>query len=256
MEDSNFLRDLAHTAREEAEEQRWERWERLTDGTLSSEEEAELRQEDPIAFEAFRPLGSDFKARMTEMIGQLVPPKPEPFWERWLRAVREAPTWPRLRFVGPPIAAAAVMVLALIGIPRPEPQPLPGVKLTQFEPDIARARGADDPVLSPGGAYRAVVQADAKVEMVPACYVAVRSPSRPRLRTVACRISKRLGYGTEITGTLPTDLPVGPATVWTVLGLAKKDLPTADRIAGLPPGKPFREGLWTALPQPIEVRAL
>ena len=71
------MRDLGHLAREESEAEKRrldERWDRLAAGTLSAEEEAELRAlaaaspEAARAYEAFRPLGADFQARVVEAI--------------------------------------------------------------------------------------------------------------------------------------------------------------------------------------------
>ena len=67
-----LLKELGDLARQqdEAERARFdERWDRLAAGTLTAEEEAELKAlaeaspEDREAYEAFRPLGADFQAR-------------------------------------------------------------------------------------------------------------------------------------------------------------------------------------------------
>jgi ferric-dicitrate binding protein FerR (iron transport regulator) len=72
-----LLRELGDLARSEtkAEEARFdERWDRLAAGTLTAEEEAELKAlsesspENQEAFEAFRPLGAEFQARMVSAI--------------------------------------------------------------------------------------------------------------------------------------------------------------------------------------------
>ena len=265
MDDTEFLRNLARAAREEGAEERdrWERWDRLTDGMLSPEEEAELREtaesspEAEQAYQAFRPLSAEFRAKMFAEIGPMIRP-PASFFDRlraifirWIAAFAAVGGW-RAAVAGPALAAAAAAVYFLIH--PPELQPIPEMTITQFVSTILTVRGVEGPILSPGGTYKAVVQAEARVTLVPACYVQVGSSIPPRLRTVSCTISKRLGYGTEITGTLPGDLPIGPATVWTVMGYPEQ-LPTVEKIANLPPGKPFRDRWWAALPQSIEVRA-
>src|SRR4051794_40042585 len=72
-DDDRFLRELAQVANDEkqAEEARLdERWDRLSAGALSPEEEAALRalteasEEGGGAYEAFRPLGREFRARV------------------------------------------------------------------------------------------------------------------------------------------------------------------------------------------------
>ncbi|MFP5285496.1 MAG: hypothetical protein ACLGI9_07145 [Thermoanaerobaculia bacterium] len=75
MSEDRILRELGRLAREEreAEEARLdERWDRLAAGTLTAEEEAELRAlaetspEAREAYEAFRPLGAGFQARVVD----------------------------------------------------------------------------------------------------------------------------------------------------------------------------------------------
>ena len=72
-----LLRDLGDLARSEAEaeEARFDdRWDRLAAGTLTADEEAELKAlaesspEAREAYEAFRPLGADFQARVVSAI--------------------------------------------------------------------------------------------------------------------------------------------------------------------------------------------
>jgi hypothetical protein len=75
--DDRMLRDLGELARHEgeADQARFdERWDRLAAGTLTAEEEAELEAlagsspEGKEAYEAFRPLGADFQARMVAKV--------------------------------------------------------------------------------------------------------------------------------------------------------------------------------------------
>src|ERR1700704_3282793 len=72
-----LLRELGDLARSEstAEEARFgDRWDHLAAGTLTAEEEAELKAlaesspEDRETYEAFRPLGADFQARVVSAI--------------------------------------------------------------------------------------------------------------------------------------------------------------------------------------------
>src|SRR5437764_11291310 len=89
MEDQ-LLKELGALARreEEAEKSRLdERWDRLAAGTLTAEEDAELKAlaasspEAREAYEAFRPLGADFQARVVSAIQTeraADAPRPEP----------------------------------------------------------------------------------------------------------------------------------------------------------------------------------
>ena len=77
MNEDRFLRELGDQARreDEAEKARFdERWDRLAAGTLTAAEDAELKAlaesspEAREAYEAFRPLGADFQARVMSAI--------------------------------------------------------------------------------------------------------------------------------------------------------------------------------------------
>src|SRR5687768_15946406 len=82
MNEERLLRELGHLAKEEERTERArldERWDRLAAGTLSAEEEAELlalaetSPEAREAWEAFRPLGPEFQARVVEKIAAELP---------------------------------------------------------------------------------------------------------------------------------------------------------------------------------------
>lgn len=149
MTDDRLLRDLGALAREqgEAERARWdERWDRLAAGTLTPEEEAELKTlaetspEAREAYEAFRPLGADFQARVVEAINaqrakEAPPPRPLPFFRR---AVRKVEVW-----VG---AAAAVAAGVYFFWP---PAALPGYELARVEIP-SDYRGSGPQTASPG----------------------------------------------------------------------------------------------------------
>ena len=93
MNKDRLLGELGDLARQEGEAEKArfdERWDRLAAGTLTAEEEAELKalaESSPEAretYDAFRPLGADFQARMVSAINaeraapapQPVPPEP------------------------------------------------------------------------------------------------------------------------------------------------------------------------------------
>jgi hypothetical protein len=118
MNDDKFLQEIAQVSRElEAEERRRldERWDRLSSGDLSAEEEAELRalaatsDEAREAYEAFRPLGADFQARVVQAIRKQAKVAPAP-WAKLLSFL------PHLQFAGwsaAATAAAATLVFLL-----------------------------------------------------------------------------------------------------------------------------------------------
>jgi hypothetical protein len=77
MRSDRLLRDLGDLARKEAEAEQArldERWDRLAAGTLTTEEETELKAlaasspEAREAYEAFKPLGAEFQARVMSAI--------------------------------------------------------------------------------------------------------------------------------------------------------------------------------------------
>ena len=103
------MRELGELARQDDEADRArfdERWDRLAAGTLTAEEEAELAAlaasspEGGEAYEAFRPLGADFQARMValasaELAGapQVDPVDPPPPVLPFRRVVRRVEVW-------------------------------------------------------------------------------------------------------------------------------------------------------------------
>jgi hypothetical protein len=113
-----LLRELGDLARSETEAEKArfdERWDRLAAGTLTAEEEAELKAladsspEDREAYEAFRPLGADFQARVVSAIRpRILPFRP---------VMRRAEVWVGLA------AAVAAGVFFLVQTPSLPPLP-------------------------------------------------------------------------------------------------------------------------------------
>ncbi len=286
MNNSGFLRDLARTAREEdaEEQQRWDRWDRLNDGDLFPEELAELRAEDEMAFEAFRPLGADFNARVVEKIGPLIPaprpvpipvpvpeplppsPSPLPFPARLRRSVR------RTGFVGSRFAEAAALVLMVRMVIPPPPTPptnlrqIPAIGITDLRSSVQGTRGGDEEQAIPADATPLVAGArftasaqpfetlPPRVTLDVHCYVSAKERIR-KLRRISCAPSAPSESGArDIAGSLPQDLPPGPAILWIVLANSGHQ-PEIGVIERLPTDQPTFQPTWQALPQPIEVRA-
>ena len=147
MNEDRLLRELGHLAREEegAEKARLdERWDRLAAGTLTAGEEAELRalaetsSEAREAWEAFRPLGPEFQARVVETIAK----------ERPKGKGRVLPFRPAVRIGGwlTAAAAAAAIVVALL---RPD-APIPGYQIASVSGGTSEMRGEQPRDFGPG----------------------------------------------------------------------------------------------------------
>jgi hypothetical protein len=166
MNEDRLLRDLADQARrdEAAGPARLdERWGRLAAGTLTAGEDAELRAlaeaspEHREAYEAFRPFGADFQARVlsaiqTERGGEIAqkaaPPEPRPRVLPFRRAVRRASVW-----LGSAAAVAAGVFFFLVR--GPVLPTLPAYTIDPLSGDKSSRGGeagpvSGTPVYSPG----------------------------------------------------------------------------------------------------------
>ncbi len=172
MNEDRLLRDLADQARrdEEAEPARFdERWDRLASGTLTAEEDAELKAlaasspESREAYEAFRPLGADFQARVLSAIQaektaaapRAELPEPRPRVLPFRRAVRRVEVW-----LGTAAAVAAGVFLFLRS-PAALP-PLSGYALTHEVQ--SKYRGSDSQTATPGSLVKLKVLPDTAVK--------------------------------------------------------------------------------------------
>lgn len=146
-----LLRELGDLARSEtkAEEARFDdRWDRLAAGTLTAEEEAELKAlaesspEIREAYQAFQPLGADFQARVVSKINAQRRRRVLPFRQ----VVRRAEVW-----VGFAAAVAAGVFFLVRG---PAQSPL-NVQVTEFSGGVNESRGNEPkssglPIFVPG----------------------------------------------------------------------------------------------------------
>ncbi|HEV8582867.1 MAG TPA: hypothetical protein VGX68_27695 [Thermoanaerobaculia bacterium] len=168
MSEDRLLRDLGHLANEEnkaVHSRLDERWDRMAAGTLTAEEEAELRAlaetspEAREAHEAFRPLGPDFQARIIDTIAaELTQPqaKPEPQQPPPRILPFRLTTVQITRWLTAAAAAAAVLFL-LLRIPASMPI------LTAYNPPELsggekKFRGEEVPVYRPGSSLTVKVR--------------------------------------------------------------------------------------------------
>jgi hypothetical protein len=258
-DDDRFLRELAQVANDEkqAEEARLdERWDRLSAGGLSPEEEAALRalaeasEEGREAYEAFRPLGPEFQARMVQslrdqsaaVVPAESPPRVLPFRRRalrlggWLAAAA-------------PIAAVLLLVFrgpgALPPLPDYEPKPSGGVQAMRGAPEELGT-------LVPGSSFDLVLQPQTAVsgEVTVRCFLA-RGARDAELRPLPVPDAAIL-HGSSgvlrIHGTVGREIkiPRGEWTLWAVVG-RPRELPDAAALrAHLAQGR-SRAPDWEAL---------
>ncbi|HEX4965711.1 MAG TPA: hypothetical protein VF173_33175 [Thermoanaerobaculia bacterium] len=147
-----LLRELGDVARSEAKagEARFgDRWDHLAAGTLTAEEEAELEAlaesspEDRAAYEAFRPLGADFQARVVSAINAeraAEAPSPEPQEPRprvlpFRRVMRRAEVW-----VG---FAAAVAAGLFFVVRTPATEPISSGVVAELSGGSVASRGGE-----------------------------------------------------------------------------------------------------------------
>ena len=141
--DDDWLDALGRAARGQTQERGGDeaRWERLAEGTLSPEEDAELRRlaaEDPAAaekYEAYRPLGDDVKERIVARIAEALPPAPQ----------KKIVALPRRKGAGVAfVAALAIAAGALLWVRPPlgsVDEALPSYALTVSGDRTTRAAG-------------------------------------------------------------------------------------------------------------------
>ncbi len=160
MNKDQLLGELGGLARREGEAEKArldDRWDRLAAGTLTPEEDAELKalaESSPEAretYEAFRPLGADFQARMVSAINaeragdapQVAPSEPRSRVLPFRRAVRRIEVW-----LGAS-AAVAAGVFFFLRTPAVLP-PLPGYVLASSPGGPSEYRGPESGPVAPG----------------------------------------------------------------------------------------------------------
>ncbi|HWN41626.1 MAG TPA: hypothetical protein VNW71_05360 [Thermoanaerobaculia bacterium] len=248
MSKDRLLRELGHLAREEERAERArldERWDRLTAGTLTAEEEAELlalaetSPEAREAYEAFRPLGPEFQARVVEKISAELPPKE--WWERLL-FFRPTP-----RFAGWATAAAAAAAVVFLWPPPPFPDYQIAVTGGSSE-----MRGEQPKDFTQGDHFRVVLSPPASAQVGPLeaqCFL-IKGKEQRRLE-VQSQFDPR---GTvKMEGSIAPDLQPGTWTLWAVVGRPGK-LPDPAELQSLAVKDEEGRRNWIAVPKEIRIQ--
>ncbi len=245
MNEDRLLRELGHLAKEEegAERARLdERWDRLAAGALTAEEEAELRAlaeaspEAREAWEAFRPLGPEFQARVVEKIAKE-------------RGGRLLPFRPAKRFVGWATAVAAAAALAVVLL-RPS-APLPDYQIASVTGGSSEMRGEPAASFAPGDGIQVVLrpQTASRGRLKSQLFLLKEGELR-RLETRSVIDSEG---SVKMNGSLGGDLQPGKWTLWAVVG-RPGDLPEPAELQALAAHDDTRREDWVAVSTDIRIR--
>ena len=274
MSEDPLLRELGRLAKEENEAEearRDERWDRLAAGTLGAGEDAALRALAATslavreAYEAFRPLGADFQARVVAALeGELRRPAAaaEP------REPRSRPLQFRPRtwwFAGSLAAAAAAASGLLLVVRGPATMPPLPHYSAELRGGIQTQRGASSPaagprLFAPGSRLSFVVRPEHAIagevearallargaENVPCQPEAPAAPA-PRLDISASGVVR-------LQGTIGEDirLPPGPERVWIVVGRRGRIPPASELATALCAGR-MHNHHWRAVSADLSV---
>jgi hypothetical protein len=265
MSEDPLLRELGQLANEEKERAQArfdERWDRLAAGTLTAEEEAELRAlaetspEAREAYEAFRPLGEDFQRRLAAKLASEIehgPRREEPrarilWFPRWRRAASWASA----------AAAAAAALFLLLHEPGPGTMPPVPTYLAEVSGGTRAFRVEEGPstgphVFEPGDRFQVVLRPGTKTagEGLEARCFLLRSGD---LRRLEARVQVDPGGAVRIEGSIGLDLPPGDWTLWAVVG-RQGELPDPADPRFLTARAEVRQPNWVALPTEIRIHS-
>jgi hypothetical protein len=250
-----WLRELARVNREQEAEERSrldERWDRLSAGELSPEEEAELRalagssEEAREAWEAFRPLGPDFHARVVSAVrAEQKPAEP---------SARVLP-FRRARIAGW-LTAAAAAAAVLVVLLRP-PVPLPNYASPGISGGTQAMRGEETqpgkvPVFAPGDPIRVVLRPETTVSQAGNLEARCVLIHGGEARVLEVHTELDPGGSVKMDGLLDAGLEPGAWTLWAVVGRPGK-LPEPAELRALSAIEVRRDD-WTAVPGAIRIQ--
>jgi hypothetical protein len=267
-----LLRELGDLARSETEAEKArfdERWDRLAAGTLTAEEEAELKSlaesspELREAYQAFRPLGADFQARVVSRINaeraaEVSQAKRQESRYRVLpfrRLVRRAEVW---------VGLAATMAAGVFFLMRPPALPPLPVYVATLSGGAQAYRGGEPgptsklQVFVPGSPLSltvtpqtAVQDVDARVFLSSLSGKGAILPLKPQPRL------EITAQGTvRLQGTLGQEIQLSPGDwkLWLVVG-RKDRIPSVKELqAQLRAGR-TRHAAWEAVAKDLRVAA-
>lgn len=267
MSEDRLLKELGHLARREEEAERArldERWDRLAAGTLTPEEEAELRAlaessvEAREAYEAFSPLGADFQARVIGAITPELPREPSRKPRSRLLPYRRDPGRLEL-WLGAAAAVAAVLVLLVRGLLAPPPLPTYTVALSG---GAQAFRGepvppTDLPLFVPGSLLTLDVRPEQPVEgpVEVLGFAAPASGTGEILHLPEDRF-ELAGANARFRGTLGREvqLPPGRWRIWIVVGRPGK-IPARSELHDMLRARMTRHAGWQAVSTDLRVEA-
>jgi hypothetical protein len=257
MSDDAWLRELAQLAQEQEEADRMqldERWDRLAAGSLSAEESEELRalaETDPEArqaYEAFRPLGPEFKERTLQALREIIArPAPLPFKPKPPAPRPRLLAWSSRRWAGGAAAAAAAAAAAVAVWLGPFGTPSVGV-WAPFEVSsgdvlqrsLPSTPSTSLPVYHPGatlhfGLEPRIASKRCEPDLVVECYLAGKEELRPWQGCAKLASFDPCGHGGSVGGPIgdaaSDSLPLQPGVskLWAVI-FRKGKPPSADEL--------------------------
>lgn len=255
-----LLQQLGDVAREmdREEGQRLDpRWDRLSAGELSAEEERELRALAGTpgaageAYEAFRPLGEDFRADLLraarETLKPVVPEQPK-------ARILSFPPRRTAVFTAGLAAAAAILLAITLGLPKPDAVPAYAAVL---EGGVRATRAEDEaPAFVPGSRFEILLRPSTTVEGPLALHAFLERSPGGELEPWDAPAEIAPSGAVLIRGTLGRELKASPGdwTLWLVIG-RPASLPEAPdpRTSSEGPGwRALRVNLQVLSAPPIE----
>jgi hypothetical protein len=275
MNDDRWLQELAQIKRDQEADERSrldERWDLLSSGELSAEEEAELRtlaatsEEAREAYEAFRPLGPEFQARVVEaaraqLVSSIPQPKPQELWAKLLTFL---PAAPRIEvWFGSAAAVAAALFLFLHTTASLSPLPVYTADLSPGDQNYrggeSRPANGSPSLFFPGSLLTLSVspkttvtdKVAARAFLSPSAGVGDIQPWKPEPHFETLE-----GGSVRLSGTLGQDiqLSTGYWTVW--VAVSKRKLPSTSELQeALLAGRTQHED-WKAVCDAVRARQI